>query len=237
MPGRADIAAAGGNRQRRKVFGIGCPKTGTKSLGLCFRILGLRNTSWNAELAYSAIAGNQEPALRFAAQYDSFDDAPWCLIYEELDRRFPESKFVLTVRRDSTTWLKSFRAHNQIVMGVMLDEEGRRPPGCTVPVWPDGVAGYERHNDAVRAYFRNRPGDLLEICWDTGVSWDTICDFLEFPVPDVPLPHENRTDYRESRLMHALLGLERHLPRNLQNIAKRVRRPLARLLRHALGRK
>jgi hypothetical protein len=177
----------------RKVFGIGCPRTGTKSLGRCFEILGFRNASWNADLFARAFEGDIEPALRFAAAHESFEDLPWCMIYADLDRRFPGSRFVLTVRKDTQTWLRSFQGHHAREFGHRLDDEGRAPDGSTVPVWPDGVRGYERHNDAVRAYFRDRPRDLLEISWERGDGWEKLCGFLRVPVPPVPVPHENRT--------------------------------------------
>jgi hypothetical protein len=115
------------------------------------------------------------------------------MIYADLDRRFPGSRFVLTVRKDTQTWLRSFQGHHAREFGHRLDDEGRAPDGSTVPVWPDGVRGYERHNDAVRAYFRDRPRDLLEISWERGDGWEKLCGFLRVPVPPVPVPHENRT--------------------------------------------
>ena len=121
-------------------------------------------------------------------------------------------------------------------MGQLLDEGGSPRVGCTIPVWPDGVRGYDRHNDAVRAYFRNRPQDLLEICWERGDGWQAICEFLQRPLPDVPIPHDNRADPRETRAAEALLNAGTHLPAGLRRMAQRVHRPLVRLLRHAVPR-
>tara|TARA_Y100001933_G_scaffold217308_1_gene224803 strand:+ start:192 stop:407 length:216 start_codon:yes stop_codon:yes gene_type:complete len=40
--------------------------------------------------------------------YQTFDDWPWLLYYKELDKRYPEAKFILTVR-DEISWVKSYQ--------------------------------------------------------------------------------------------------------------------------------
>ena len=41
-----------------------------------------------------------------ATSYDAFRDNPWYLLYAELDRRFPKSRFILTTR-DENSWVRS----------------------------------------------------------------------------------------------------------------------------------
>ena len=54
--------------QRPKVFGIGCPRTGTTTLLRCMETLGYRHATWNRDLFHQAMVhGDVEPALRAAA--------------------------------------------------------------------------------------------------------------------------------------------------------------------------
>ena len=63
----------------------------------------------------------------------------------------------------------------------------------------EGVAGgnerayldrYRRHNADVVRYFSGREC-LLTMDITAGDGWETICGFLELPVPDQPFPHIN----------------------------------------------
>ena len=50
---------------------------------------------------------------------------------------------------------------------------------------------YDEHNADVRAYFAQRPDDLLVIDVTAGDGWDRLCPFLGVDVPDAPFPHRN----------------------------------------------
>lgn len=196
-----------------KVFGIGCPKTGTKTLGEALSLLGLRGVSWEPQLLEEVLAGRTEAALEHARRYEAFDDLPWCLLYRELDQAFPGSKFILTVRKDSAAWLKSFRAHAVLGHGVLLGQDGRRVKYGIPrqPVLPEGVAGYEAHNAAVLSYFRDRPGNLLSVCWERGDGWSELCGFLGLPPPRLPFPHANKASTSRTARRKALLTARRIL--------------------------
>jgi Sulfotransferase domain len=56
-------------------------------------------------------------------------------------------------------------------------------------------ARLRRHNDEVRAYFRDRPDDLLEIDISADPRWEPVCAFLGLPVPPVSFPHSNHRKY------------------------------------------
>lgn len=53
------------------------------------------------------------------------------------------------------------------------------------------LARYREHNQAVRDYFRDRPGKLLEVCWGNGGEWQKLCDFLGLHIPNLPFPKKN----------------------------------------------
>jgi hypothetical protein len=56
---------------------------------------------------------------------------------------------------------------------------------------------YDEHNNGVLEYFKDRPNDLLVLCWERGDGWEKLCKFLDVPVPaGQPIPHSNRGRYR-----------------------------------------
>jgi hypothetical protein len=181
-----------------KIFGIGLQKTGTTSLGMSLLHLGYRHRTFTQAMVLCVSEGLLEPVFAFVDQFDSFDDLPWPLIYPRLDERYPGSKFILTTRRDSQTWLRSMKQH-ALVMGPK--EHRKMAYGHVMPFGHEAeyVARYERHNREVREYFQDRPGDLLEVCWETGSGWKELCAFLDKPIPDIPFPHENKASDRRAR--------------------------------------
>lgn len=183
--------------RRNKVFGIGLPKTGTKTLGQCLTELGFKHRSFDMELAALAKRNELENVMAEATRYESFEDWPWFFVYRELDQKFPGSKFILTLRRDTPTYIESLRKHH--------GREGLRRADFVKPRWWDDVwdfqpaqwdyqkaaQRYENHNRAVLEYFRDRADDLLVVCWEAGDGWDKLCGFLNRRRPDKPFPHLN----------------------------------------------
>ena len=45
----------------------------------------------------------------------------------------------------------------------------------------------QRHHEQVKATI---PADRL-LVWEVGEGWEPLCEFLDLPVPDEPLPHAN----------------------------------------------
>ena len=186
-------------RQERppKVFGVGCPRTGTTTLHRCMEILGYHHISWSKDLFQQALVhGEMKQVFEVAKSYDSFDDLPWCALYKELDQAFPGSRFILTIRKDSHTWLQSRFAHAER-MGHALAHDGSEPVADQAARgsirWPQDVQHYEQHNQEVHAYFVDRPKDLLVLCWETGDGWRELCTFLGVPVPKIRFPHANKS--------------------------------------------
>jgi hypothetical protein len=85
---------------------IGFHKTGTKSLASALSTLGYRVTGPNG--VKDPDIGKNVYAMTFSLveRFDPFQDNPWPIIYKELDKKYPESKFVLSVRT-SDSWIKS----------------------------------------------------------------------------------------------------------------------------------
>jgi hypothetical protein len=184
---------------RAKVFCIGFQKTGTTSLELALRRLGYRvHSIFGKDLPLEALRAQYVArGLEIAARYDAVEDMPWPLMFRELDAAFPGARFVLTWR-DTDRWLASICSHFGRSPAVLQ----QLTYGADAP-YPVGHearyrAVYDAHNAAVRAYFRDRPGDLLEINLGRGDGWPALCGFLGLPVPDEPFPHVNDTRTRRS---------------------------------------
>lgn len=179
-----------------KVIGIGLPKTGTTSLGYCFRRFGFKHRTFDMDLAYQVKRNNLQPALEEARKFETFEDWPWFEIYRELDQTFPNSKFILTLRKDTETYVTSLKGHHE--------RQGIRKPDFVKPYYWDVVHGvepaawdyeksaqrYERHNREVLEYFADRLNkDLLVVCWEQGDGWAELSRFLNKAVPDEQFPH------------------------------------------------
>ncbi|MDF9795518.1 hypothetical protein OKW21_000781 [Catalinimonas alkaloidigena] len=175
-----------------KVFGIGLGKTGTSSLGRALKVLGYRHMNFRADLVLEYDKGNLQPIFEVADQYDSFEDFPWPLLYKELDRRYPGSKFVLTLRSDVNKWFKSIYDHAN--RGAGTKKIRKITYGYEMPHHHEKeyIECYLKHKEDVLHHFADRKEDLLVMYIDQGDSWGKLCDFLVKPVPNVPFPHANR---------------------------------------------
>ena len=176
---------------KTKVFYIGFHKTGTTSLEVALKKLGYRVTGSFGTKDPDIAGKAHDTAYATVAHYDAFEDNPWPILYKELDERFPGSKFILT-RRPADAWIKS-----QVKDFATTETPMRRwiygeNAGC-----PEGneaiyIARYERHNQEVLEYFKDRPDDLLVIDFPNDEGWSRLCPFLGVDTPDAPFPHANK---------------------------------------------
>lgn len=177
-----------------KVFGIGFHKTGTKSLAKALRILGYRVTGPNGVHDPDISKNVHELAESLVPKFDAFQDNPWPIIYRELDAKYPGSKFILTTR-SSSSWIKSQVGH------FGSDETPMREwiYGVGAPKGHEEIyiRRYERHNQDVLKYFKDRKGDLLEMDFTGGDGWDKLCGFLGCKIPPLPFPHANKSEVRK----------------------------------------
>lgn len=185
---------------RPKVFGIGLNRTGTTTLGTCMQILGYRHLSCRKSLLRKYRRGELEEVFAVIDQHESFEDWPYPLMYREFADRYPDAKFILTVRRSPEAWVESLKSHS-----LLTSPKGscrRLAYGYPYPhgVEAEHIAIYERHNAEVPAFFESRgeAGRLLTLSWEAGDGWAELCDFLGEAVPDTPFPRSNVTAERSS---------------------------------------
>ena len=165
-----------------KVFCVGFWKTGTTSIYQAFNILGYR--------AGRLINVGKEPKQGWIpyikkCNYDAFTDDPMSFIFKELDKTFPGSKFILT-ERDKKSFAKSY-------INYFEGTEFEKSPDEVDEI----LEKYEKHNQDVKDYFKDRPDDLLVIDVIGGEGWEKLCPFLDKPIPSQPFPHKNKGRYRK----------------------------------------
>ena len=192
----------------KKVFVIGFPKTGTKSLNSALTTLGYKVKSYFGSRDTDISRNVYEMAFRFVEQYDAFEDNPWCVLYKELDEKYPGSKFILTLR-PTEKWIKSVVDHFGIKTRSLLEWiYGVGYPKGNEDLY---IARYERHNKEVLEYFKDRPDDLLAFRLSEGDGWEKLCQFLHKDIPPLEFPHENK-------------GINRARKRQIKKIRRVIKR-------------
>jgi hypothetical protein len=174
-----------------KVLGIGLSKTATTSLHKALEHLGYKS-------------GHMVSPLTFD-NYDALSDVTVTVRYKELDKKYPGSKFILTIRADLEAWLDSCARHfpksialrstnpeaiaeiryvrETLYGGFDFDRE----------LWR---TAYGRHMEDVGSYFANRARDLLVIDICAGEGWEKLCPFLGRDIPAEPFPFDDASAWR-----------------------------------------
>lgn len=210
---------------KQKVFCIGKNKTGTTSMAKAFNELGLvvGEQRLAERLLHDWARRDFRRLFWYCHTAQAFQDVPFSLpfTFQALDQRFPGSKFILTVRDSPEKWYESLTRFHAVRFG-----HGRIPtlddlkaaqyvyPGFAYeanrllhntpaddPYNRDSlIADYNTHNNAVLAYFRHRPGDLLALNVAEPGAYNKLCAFLGKPYTGREFPWENKTADVEERL-------------------------------------
>ena len=191
---------------KSKVFCIGFHKTGTSSIAVALRILGYRVTGPNGVRDPNIGKNVLVMAYDLVDKYDAFQDNPWPIIYKELDKKFPGSKFILMLR-DPGLWINSQVKHfgrketpmRKWIYGV----------GC-----PEGnedvyIKRFKDHNEEVVNHFRNRPQDLLVLDLGKGDGWEKLCPFLGENIRNASFPNVNKASDRGHANASNVLSVKR----------------------------
>lgn len=186
-----------------RVFGIGLHKTATTSLHRAFEILGFDSLHWGhgeAPAIWSEM--NQLGRSKTLERFYAASDLPIPLLYQILDKAYPGSKFVLTIR-DERKWISSVEK---------LWDRKANPTRGLWDIYPVSnnlhralygrtdfdaetmLNRYRQHNAEVLAFFRGRPHDLLVLDMDGPRDlWVWLCAFLDIDRPEITYPFENFT--------------------------------------------
>lgn len=182
-----------------KIFVLGLSKTGTTSIGNALALLGYKRTGWkdikSRHLVHSLMNGDTAALLAETRYYDAFEDLPWPYVYREVSALYPDARFVLSLRKDEETWVRSLRRH----MSRGRWEPTRWFYGAERVEGNEAVVRekYRNHTAEVRAFFAGEKEDRfaeLVIDDDGEVNWAVLCRLAECPggrPPRVAFPRSN----------------------------------------------
>jgi hypothetical protein len=203
-----------------RLIGAGLPRTGTLTQKLALEQLGLGPCyHWVNVIADLDQVGLWDRAMdgeavwdEVFAGHDSTVDWPGGYFYRELIDVYPQAKVLLSVR-DPESWERSFRetiwtmSYGSSLMPLLAHARAEVDPRFQSYLalvdrmfWgPQGtfadgnaepaqlIEQMQRHHEQVKAAV---PPDRL-LVWEVGEGWEPLCEFLDVPVPDGPLPHAN----------------------------------------------
>lgn len=171
-----------------KIFGIGLSRTGTTSL-----------TSFLNSIGFNIIHYPNNKKQLFSKDNDGATDIPVITYYKELDKTYPNSKFIYTIR-NKEDWINS--------MSRYLPRKKGRPTethswtlqhrltayGRTDFNRKDFDKRFDEYDAEIKEYFRNREQDLLILNIFENPSVQELCSFLNITHVDTSqnYPHENK---------------------------------------------
>lgn len=201
-----------------KIFCIGKNKTGTTTLQKTMHMHGIRTGNQvRGELLMEDYALRDfKKIIRYCRSAQAFQDLPFSFpeTYKHLDRAYPNSKFILTIRDSDTQWYNSlvkfhtqkFSSTNQPPTKEDLQAATYREPGFAWKVnrilhdTPEDdlynedllKASYNEYNTKVKQYFKDRD-NLLIINVSQEGDYQKLCKFLGFEPIMKTFPWENKT--------------------------------------------
>lgn len=185
---------------KEKIFGIGIGRTGTKSLSAALDLLGYKTVHWLSDKTSSCEVLTGAKVSRVVERNEAIVDTILPLIYyKEYANRFPDARFILTIR-DVESWLQSIKRHMIKMRAHDSENYSSHLYGSLIlKSWELGRLGdeqlikaYVTHNNSVMESFAGDPNRLLVMDIINGDGWDKLCGFLSKEVPDVKFPKRLR---------------------------------------------
>jgi hypothetical protein len=203
-----------------KVFVIGFGKTGTSSMKRAIEYFGFKvgDQTVAEVLSEDWSRGRSDRIIRYCNTADAFQDFPFMMpgLYKLLDQKFPNSKFILTVRDSPDQWFSSlikfhsnvFSSDKEALPSIHdLENAEYRYRGWTldvfkffwnypeVPLYDEKVykQRYIDYNKEVNEYFAGREKDFLEINVSRKNDFQKLRDFLSVETDLIDFPWENKT--------------------------------------------
>lgn len=167
-----------------RIFGIGLSRTGTTSLTHALIHVGINMIHYPSK------------EQLFDPNVKAVSDIPVAQYFKELDKQFPNSRFIYTVR-DEESWLISMENHfakHKLSNARVWFRENRKEVYGSVNFDKDlYLEAFRKHDNDVRTYFKNR-NDLLILNIQEGDSWDKLLPYLEINEKvTIDFPHKRRT--------------------------------------------
>jgi hypothetical protein len=198
-----------------KVLGAGFGRTGTMSLkialeklgiGPCYHMREVVSHPSHIKIWYDISHGEHPNWDRLFSGFNSAVDFPVCLFYEELVNKFPDAKFILTLR-DFDTWYES-TANTIYKVPTMLPDWFKRVVYpirmfielqvnlIWVGLFKNNFSDIEStelvYNEHLKSVKKTIPADKLLI-YRVNEGWGPLCEFLNVDKPEIPFPKVNDT--------------------------------------------
>ena len=198
-----------------KVLGAGFGRTGTMSLkialeklgiGPCYHMREVVSHPSHIKIWYDISHGEHPNWDRLFSGFNSAVDFPVCLFYEELVKKFPDAKFILTLR-DFDTWYES-TANTIYKVPTMLPEWFKlvvypirmfielQVNLIWVGLFKNNFSDIEYtelvYNEHLKSVKKTIPADKLLI-YRVNEGWAPLCEFLNVDKPEIPFPKVNDT--------------------------------------------
>jgi len=182
---------------QQKIFIIGLPRTATTSLCLAMLELGFKT----AHNAYTQNAFSQAQVIA---------DTPVFCDYQQLDKRYPHSKFIY-LTRDSQSWLPSIKQLLQrMIINLQRTDGGFNPhlkrcyneifyPLTSENIQQDEflLACYLQHQQGIFSYFENRSEDLLTLNIGDDDSYSRMLEFLNSPINEKKINEKKEAGFKQ----------------------------------------
>lgn len=177
-----------------KIFCVGLSKTATHSLTKALNQLNIRTGHYKYTDLNKII--ERKVTKNDLKQYNAISDITVVYCYKELDKTFPNSKFIYTTR-DKNEWLES--CENAFPGNIMKKYKGTQEDIIFNKIYNSShfdkdkfSTAYDNHDLDVMKYFKNRPDDILiiNLIKESG-KWKKICQFLNKPIPVNEFPNWN----------------------------------------------
>jgi hypothetical protein len=234
-----------------KVIGAGLPRTATLTqkislemlgTGPCYHMVNILSEPAIIQQWSDALEGSPDWDKIFAG-FQASVDWPGAFFWRELADYYPDAKVLLSVR-DGRAWARSMHdtiwgvLYGDTMMRDLSAARGRVDSGwyqyidVIKEMWRqsgllgviengfeiDALAGaMERHNAEVIATV---PASRL-LVWSPADGWAPLCEFLEVPVPDAPLPRVNDSSMFADRIIEGAMSVLVQWQERQQHLAAR----------------
>lgn len=184
-----------------KIFGIGLPKTGTSSLATYMTARGVNTLHFGSNDANEIRNKIYQGIYKFDVM-DRYDGLTNCgeNYFEQFDREYPGSKFILTTR-DKEEWLDSIERHwsrwvaKVGVRRVMTVNHHLITFGTYLFNKDRFSYVYDYTHEMIWSYFRDRRDDLFVLKLNNlkNEEIEKLCEFIEVPYDGKPYKQMNRS--------------------------------------------
>ena len=184
-------------KNKYKIFCIGYPKTGNTSICEALNILSYRAVQW---LKGALRKEPKEGWIEYIKKcnYDAFVDNPFGRrdLYKEIDKAFPDSKFILTIR-DKSSFARSYV---NCFKGSPWEVKNQKE-------LKEIINFYDNRNKEVIKYFKNNSSKLLVMDIKAGDGWIKLCRFLGNSIPKKSFPHKNKGRYKNKYILEKVCNI------------------------------